>query len=1233
MSVTNIGRLAAEFNQQRTDNGRAYRSTRSGIMNIVSRQDTGNNRKERIMSTTALVENPAFTLRQALEATQYQITVENKMMRDARPVSAVQEPSSLCVVQLKGSGQDIYGADGVGEGTLRRYYEKSGPDDGLSGWLRQDISLPGHGFISMTSGCQADGTPRLFVMTADADVTPQQAGPATIYEIPLAADGTPGMPRAIASTSVFGAGSSPTMAFSPLGPSLYWGEVTTDGYWAVLRLAYGQALDKTTFAHEGVQTPSNPKDIGLAVIDDGTGQAVWPNVLVAYMTYGGIFTFYGTALDYGLAGNIEWPPPPPADASLASVVAGTFADGRRGLFVASQDSNNIYMLEGHPEPAKPGDVVWDESWITLPVELPHDRFSLALEVVETKEGGLALFCLADTNFSPRVFTARCGPNVGDPWGQFDVVLDFVGHAYAVFRDDEGAFGYAVSDPQGFIHLALRDDNEDWNVEKLDVDPKDNNQVPRIQQVNVYRVGVMISDDAGGPAIGKSVSIAPDDEVVVFVNGKAFYASADKPLIAQTDSTGSLWLMMDIDDSLAVPTFSLTSSDGIFGGNTIVVKPEADAQHYTTHVTADEIEKAVDDTGTPLLPAGSPYADIATNLNKLGESIAHIYAPREFVSDRLKVHARRGVCVVSGARELLDDAPRSAGHWAMTVKNGKAEFEELTPQIATVRRLELRSQVAVAQGLAPDMMPDNIFDDIEDAFESIGDAIIDAATVIIDGVRATVSYVIEGISHLIEVALDKLSVVLDVVKAVLDFAGAVFGRVLGWLIRAIGWLLGLPDIQKIKNDIKARIVANVASLHTTLPDPLTFVGPVKQRIEEWERDLATLIAAYKTTPQGTESNSQFFGAMQSVSSVFSAVGGSSVASEATWLLEKLANAVPDVVSLPDIPDMGITSAYSDIATQFSTASTDLGAFGSDMIAAGLESWLDSFTSLNGANLDPVLDAINKHGQTLLGCTDNVVGDAGAILHAMWVNPSVITDWLDKPIYIPFFSSFYEGLIGNEFSILDVVALSAAMPYSIIGPLEGASEKTSEKENDDRQALVYTIVSLMMVRMILNGLAAMVQQPAGEPAEDKNLQKIVKFLLVGVNLSIGSLTLAFAASDPNKKDHWYAPAVADLCVSVLGLFLLFAKQLTRDPAVLRQWGAWGEDGLALFATLLGLILNGLKNPNAEVFGYAAMKALNAASHLAVDQKWIDVTNPNTRTAYVGAQTAFGGLQAFLFQHDNA
>jgi hypothetical protein len=1231
MSVTNIGRLAAGFNQQRTDNGRAYCSTRSGIMNIVSRQDTGNNRKERIMSTTALVENPAFTLRQALEATQYQITVENKMMRDARPVSAVQEPSRLCVVQLKGSGQDIYGADGVGEGTLRRYYEKSGPDDGLSGWLRQDISLPGHGFISMTSGCQADGTPRLFVMTADADVTPLQTGPATIYEIPLAADGTPGMPRAIASTSVFGA-MSPTMAFSPLGPSLYWGEVMTDGSSVVLRLAYGQALDKTIFAHDGVHMPGFTRDTCLAVIDDGTGQAVWPNVLVAYMTYGAISTFYGTALDYGLAGNLEGPTRPPADASLASVVAGTFADGRRGLFLASQDSNNIYMIEGHPEPAKPGDVVWDASWITLPVELPHDRFSLALEVVETKEGGLALFCLADTNFSPRVFTARCGPNVGDPWGQFDVVLDFVGHAYAVFRDDEGAFGYAVSDPQGFIHLALRDDNEVWNVEKIDVDPKDNNQVPQIQQVNVYRVGVMISDDAGGPASGKSVTIAPDDEVVVFVNGKTFYASADEPLTAQTDNTGSLWLMMDIDDSLVVPTFSLTSSDGIFDGNTIIVKPEADAQHYTTHVTADELEKAVDDTGAPLLPAGSPYGDISTNLNKLGGSIAHIYEPREFFSDRLKVQARRGVCVVSGARELLADAPRSAGHWAMTVKNGKVEFEELTPQTATVRRLELRSQVAVAQGLAADMMPYNIFDDIEDAFESIGDALIDAATVIIDGVRATVSYVIEGISHLIEVALDKLSVVLDVVKAVLDFAGAVFGRVLGWLIRVIGWLLGLPDLQKIKNDIKARIVANVASLHTTLPDPLTLVGPVKQQIEGWESTLATLIASYKTTPQGTESNSQFFVAMQSVSSVFSAVGGSSIASETTWLLEKLANAVPDVVSLPDIPDLGITSAFSDIATQFSTASTDLGVFGSDMIAAGLESWLDSFTSLNGANLDPVLDTINKHAQTLLGCTDNVVSDAGTILHAMWANPSVITDWLDKPIYIPFFSSFYEGLVGNEFSILDVVALSAAVPYSIIGPVEGASEGTSEKENDDRKAFLYTIVSLMMVRMVLNGLAAMVQQPAGGANEDRNFQKIVKFLLVGVNLSIGSLTVAFAASDSNKN-HWYAPAVADLMSNILGLFLLFAKELQPDPDVLRQYGAWGEDGLALLATILGVILNGLTNPNREVFGYAAMKTLNAASHLAVDQRWIDVTNPNTRTAYVGAQTAFGGLQAFLFMHDNA
>ncbi len=1168
---------------------------------------------------TSTLSDPKVSVRPSNDVV-FKVDIENKMMRDVRPVAAVQQPVRLCVVQLKGAGQDIYAADAVGGEILRRYYSDPSTD---SGWARQDISLPGHGFISMTAGHQADGTPRLFVMTANADLAPSQAGPATIFEIPLDADGTPGMPNAIADTSVFGT-ASPDMAFSPLGPSLWWGEVDTDGVTSMLRLAYGPSLDTTLYAHDGTAMPWPAAGTCPVIVPDGTGAAVWPNVLVAYETNdgGAIGTFYGQSVDGGLSGSIggfaQWPP----DANFTLLTGGSFGDGRRSLFTVSQDGTKIYMLEGHPEPSRPGDVVWDASSTTLPVGQLTSGVIGDIAVVETKEGGLGLYCEAVFPNFPmcRALLTDCGPKVGDQWGQLDLVLDFVAEAHAVFRDDEGDFGYAVSDPQGFIHLAIRDDNEDWNVEQVEVDTPDGNQ---FVQANVYRVGVIVSDESGRPASGRSVTIAADDEAFAFVGGKSRYLSSDEPFTTQTDASGSVWLMMDIGDSLAVPTLSLTSTDGIFDGNTIVVKPEGDAQHYTTHTTPDELQTAVDDTGNPLLPAGSPYTDISAGLNRLGDSIAHIYEPHDFVSDRLKVSARRGVRVVTHLGEMLPETPLSAGHWAMTVKDGKVEFEELTPETATMRRLELRSRVAVAQGLTEDAMPNAIWDDIEDAFDSIGDAIVDAATVVIDGVTAALSYVVDGIAHLVEVALQSVSVVLDCVKAVLDFAGAVFGKVLGWLIRAIGWLLGLPDLQKIKNDIKARIVASVSSLHTALPDPMTYVAPAKQQIENCEKDLDALINSFKQTPEGTESNSQFFSAVQSVASVLSSFGSSSIATEATWLIEKFTSALPDLVDIPDVPDMGIVAPLTDMSTQFSTAAADLSTFGSDIVAAGLVSWMSSFASFDEANLDPVLDTVNTHGQVLLGCMDNCVSDAGAALHAMWANPTALTDWLDQPIYIPFFSAFYNGFVGDDLSILDIAALMAAMPYSIIGP----NEAEEDDDDDDRQALLYTILSLMIVRTGFSGWAALVQQPAG--GASPNSLKVTRYVLAGLNVFIGALTLGFAASDSDNKQHWYAAATVDLWAGIMGCFLLFAKSQS-DDSVLEQYGQWAESGLNFLAAIVGFVLNGVYKNNREAFGYLVLKTVSVLANLGADQKWFDVTD--LRPVYVGAQTAFSGFQALLFRHDN-
>src|SRR4029077_6920534 len=100
-------------------------------------------------------------------------------------------------------------------------------------------------------------------------------------------------------------------------------------------------------------------------------------------------------------------------------------------------------------------------------------------------------------------------------------------------------------------------------------------------------------------------------------------------------------------------------------------------------------------------------------------------------------------------------------------------------------------------------------------------------------------------------------------------------------------------------------------------------------------------------------------------------------------------------------------------------------------------------------------------------------AGVVAHALWANPSVITTWLDTSIHVPFFSSFYEGVVGSEFSVLDFISLAAALPYSIIAPSSGGQLR------DDREVFVYTIYALMLVRCLIVGFEAFTQTRSGDP----------------------------------------------------------------------------------------------------------------------------------------------------------
>ncbi|KRA74017.1 hypothetical protein ASD89_11280 [Caulobacter sp. Root656] len=793
-----------------------------------------------------------------------QITVQNKMLYDQRAVSSAPRPDRLHVIQLKSGEQNILTNNDFDTGFLRYYPDPAS----LTGWSMQTVALPGLVVASMVVGYRADGTPRLFASTPDVS---GETG--TIYELSVAADGALAAPVPIQSC----ASAASTMLFLPETPVLLWSEI--DGGLHVVKGAHGDKLDQTFFPNDPI---SNHPVQGGDMVAIPKPPSIWPNLGFVVNTGGPQLTAVSVQSTIGASALTFLPAltngdGKPATPTSCAMVA--YPDGTVRLFATAGDG--VVQTLDASEPAILGSLTWGAAWSRLDLGTTLSA-GAQVRAASRADGGVTLSLLDATT---GLWVAEQGGKDA-PWAKAELIAPGAGLLGDAFTDDQGDFGYGYSDSSGYRHLLTRDAATtgqdlapgDWNTQDVRIE-----NGTTLASVSVYRLGVVVTDmgDGGAPVAGAAILLSADDEIAATVNGQNLYFSRDDTHAVTTDSDGCIWLMADIVNGLATPVFTVTSGDARFD-EAVTIKPEADAQTYTTAASAEILQNAVDASGAPLLPAGSPYETISAKLAQLGASVAHIYAGQHYASPRLVVPARAGLRVVLAGQPAIE-RPVSAGHWSMRRENGQVAFEEHTPESAAARRQALIARVAASRGVdasAADFEPNGFFDDWEDAFDSIVDTVCDLGELIIDGLTATAHFIVDGIERIVEAAIDAASVIVDAVKAVLNFAGAVLGRMVGWLVRAIGWLLGLPDLVAIKNDIKQRVVTAVTGLTQVLPDPQTYVAPAQAQIQSWKCDIDQLIDQYRSTPAGTQSNGQYFGGIKTVISALTS-GGASILPEISW----------------------------------------------------------------------------------------------------------------------------------------------------------------------------------------------------------------------------------------------------------------------------------------------------------------------------------------------------------------
>ena len=117
------------------------------------------------------------------------------------------------------------------------------------------------------------------------------------------------------------------------------------------------------------------------------------------------------------------------------------------------------------------------------------------------------------------------------------------------------------------------------------------------EVDGFRVGITLaSPDL--PQGGQTLLVTSSTPVRCTVNGRRTVLRSTKPTAFLTDATGTVWLTLQLQDRLSVPSLHIASH--AFNG-IIEVTPDSSVQTYLTNVTADQLRSATDPRTSPATP--------------------------------------------------------------------------------------------------------------------------------------------------------------------------------------------------------------------------------------------------------------------------------------------------------------------------------------------------------------------------------------------------------------------------------------------------------------------------------------------------------------------------------------------------------------------------------------------------------------------------------------------------------
>lgn len=580
----------------------------------------------------------------------------------------------------------------------------------------------------------------------------------------------------------------------------------------------------------------------------------------------------------------------------------------------------------------------------------------------------------------------------------------------------------------------------------------------LTKTSTYSTEIKLKNTDGTPLGLTDVQIWSETPATVMVNGISHNLTNISPTTVKTNNVGTLRVESLADGLTAVP-LRLSAP---FLDNTafIAIYPDHAVHEDLSQTNGTALQNAVDFDGNQILDsaylpdpsdptkseaaqqrrdaAAAAIAEAAGMARHDGKPAAHPEAMRAFV-----IPGEHGENINAGAVLISDPAHLSrplqlANGWHFTLGTGTDVFRSgLTPD--EVRQIKHQQQTR--SGGIP-TWSGSIWDAIRSSGARILHAVVAGAEAAAEVIEAAGEIMVNGVRY-------AFNQVLSTVEHAFTFIQGIFNEIVAGVSKALEWLsfvFSWDAILEKHEQIKTSVLSTLESLKSK-----DVMGMVIPQVDALFKNFKAMMDSGFDSLRSGLGQESFNSQRPPAGEAMPGGARSTMIADRAFRQDGPAEGL-QARTIPD--DSWSFSLGESVVTAISDLIADMKDQISDDLWQTFEQMASGFSNMTPSNfLASGLAAI----LTLMEGVLDIVVDVGdaLVIGLLKVLKSLIdSDFFQKilttEIKLPFISTLYTYLTGNEMSTLDVMALLIAIPVSVV---ERASGRASRQLRSDEAASIY------------------------------------------------------------------------------------------------------------------------------------------------------------------------------------